>query len=79
MRLPYNTYVVLGPPTPSGPRIGAEAAGHPVAVVDIHDLGGNILGASDPGMDRELLVRILADNPLGQGANRLCGIIRKIH
>ncbi len=78
---PYNTYVVLGPSDPDqAARIGAEAAGHPVAVVDINDLGGNILGTSDPGMDRELLVRILADNPLGQGSEQTpCGIIRKIH
>lgn len=77
---PYNTYVVLGPADPdNAARIGANAAGHPVAVVDINDLGGNILGTSDPKMDRDLLVRILADNPLGQGSEQTpCGIIRKI-
>ena len=75
---PLNECVVLGPTDPDqAARAGAEAAGCPVAVVDINDLGGNILGTSDPGMDRALLVKILADNPLGQSSEQTpCGIIR---
>ena len=75
---PYNEYVVLAPNDPDeAARIGAQATGYPVAVVDINDLGGNILGVSDPTLDRELLVRILADNPLGQSSEQTpCGIIR---
>ena len=77
---PYNEYVVLAPNDPDQvARICAEAAGHPVAVVDINDLGGNILGVSDPALDKSLLVRILADNPLGQSSEQTpCGIIREV-
>ena len=77
---PYNKYVVLGPKNPdNAAKIAATAAGHPVAIVDINDLGGNILGTSDPTIDRALLVRILADNPLGQASEQTpFGIIRQI-
>jgi len=77
---PYNTAVVLGPERPR------EVAAHvksllpvkaEVAVVDINDIGGNILGST---LDREgdrRLVRILGDNPLGQGHQSTpLGIIR---
>ena len=77
---PYNEYVVLGPLNPDeAAREGAEQSGCPLlAVVDINDLGGNILGVSDPSMDRELLVRILKDNPLGQSDEQTpLGIIRR--
>ena len=77
---PYNEYVVLAPNAPDeAAKVGAQAAGAPVAVVDINDLGGNILGVSDPGLDKSLLVRILADNPLGQASEQTpCGIIRAV-
>lgn len=77
---PYNEYVVLGPLDPDkAARDGAEQSGCPlVAVVDINDLGGNILGVSDSTMDRDLLVRILKDNPLGQSDEQTpLGIIRR--
>lgn len=77
---PYNEYVVLGPADPDqAAREGARVSGCPlVAVVDINDLGGNILGVSDPSMDRDQLVRILKDNPLGQSDEQTpLGIIRK--
>ncbi|AZS36836.1 hypothetical protein CVS47_01449 [Microbacterium lemovicicum] len=67
---PYNKAVVLGPERPR------EVAQHvktllggvaEVAVVDINDLGGNILGSTlDKAGERRLLA-ILKDNPLGQG------------
>jgi len=77
---PYNEYVVLGPNDPdAAARAIAEACGHPAAIVDINDLGGNILGISDDTMDKPLLVQILADNPLGQSNEQTpCGIIREI-
>jgi len=77
---PYNGCVVLGPKNPTeAAKTCAKAAGHPVAVVDINDLGGNILGVSNPDMDVNLLVQILADNPLGQGEEQTpCGIIRGV-
>ena len=37
----------------------------PVAVIDANDAGCVVLGAS-PGLDRQLVVRLFADNPLGQ-------------
>ena len=50
-----------------------------MAIADLNDLGGEILGTSDPKMDRELLVRILKDNPLGQeGQQTPMGIIRRV-
>ena len=71
--------LVLGPPNPN--ETAADIAGyigHPVLIVDINDLGGNILGASDPSMDRDLYARILKDNPLGQSHECTpMGIIRK--
>ncbi|HWR60310.1 MAG TPA: coenzyme F420-0:L-glutamate ligase [Clostridia bacterium] len=75
---PYNKYVVLGPADPDqvakkiSDNIKAE-----VAIVDINDLGGNILGTSKPTMDRNTLVGILRDNPLGQCSEQTpMGIIR---
>ena len=57
----------------------AERIGFRVAVVDVNDLTGKILGASDETLDRELLPRILRDNPLGQSAQQTpMGIIREV-
>jgi len=67
---PYNKAVVLGPERPR------EVAAHlksllggkaEVAVVDINDLGGNILGSTLDRAGEQRLVAILKDNPLGQG------------
>jgi F420-0:gamma-glutamyl ligase-like protein len=67
---PYNKAVVLGPERPR------EVAQHvrdllggtvDVAVVDINDLGGNILGSTLDRAGEKRLVAILKDNPLGQG------------
>ncbi|HKT56881.1 MAG TPA: coenzyme F420-0:L-glutamate ligase [Microbacterium sp.] len=67
---PYNQAVVLGPLRPREVSrhlqqlLGTKAD---VAVVDINDLGGNILGSTLDKAGEERLVRILKDNPLGQG------------
>ncbi len=67
---PYNQAVVLAPDRPK------EVAGHlkkllggvpEVAVVDINDIGGNILGSTLDKAGEKRLVAILRDNPLGQG------------
>lgn len=75
---PYNRYVVLGPENPD--RVAkeiSESIKAEVAIVDINDLGGKILGTSKPTMDRNALVGILRDNPLGQGSEQTpMGIIR---
>lgn len=77
---PYNEYVVLGPDRPDevaeeiAKRIGAK-----VAVTDINDLEGQILGTSEKSMDRALLCKILKDNPLGQCSEQTpMGIIRRV-
>jgi len=76
---PYNRCVVLGPLDPDeAARVAAQAAGCPVAVVDLNDLGGSILGVSAPTMDKQWLTRVLGDNPLGQSDEQTpIGIIRK--
>ncbi|MFS0733019.1 coenzyme F420-0:L-glutamate ligase [Microbacterium sp. 1P10UB] len=67
---PYNKAVVLGPERPRevAQRVKTLLGGvAEVAVVDINDLGGNILGSTlDKAGERRLLA-ILKDNPLGQG------------
>ena len=77
---PYNQAVVLGPERPR------EVAAHlkallggdlDVAVVDINDIGGNILGSTLDKAGEKRLVRILGDNPLGQGHQSTpLGIVR---
>lgn len=77
---PYNKHVVLGPERPDevAKEVSQALGGIQVAVVDINDLNGVILGASHPEMDRAKLVRILKDNPLGQDHEQTpMGIIRK--
>lgn len=78
---PYNKAVVLGPTDPAGvaARIRSRLiAGVEVAVVDINDIGGNILGSTLDRAGEQRLVRILSDNPLGQGHQSTpLGIIRR--
>ena len=77
---PYNECVVLGPEDPD--RVAEEVRariGCSVAIVDVNDLAGKVLGASDTSVSRELIPRILKDNPLGQsGQQTPLGIIRKV-
>lgn len=76
---PYNHYVVLGPERPD--EVAKEisvALNCGVLITDINDLDGQILGAYPENIDRELMVRILKDNPLGQSREQTpMGIIRK--
>ena len=76
---PYDHYVVLTPADPTGTaKKLASALGHPVAIVDINDLGANILGFSHSQPSIELIAAILGDNPLGQSDECTpMGIIRK--
>lgn len=78
---PYNQHVVLGPlyPDQVAKEVSQALGGHRVAVVDINDLNGVILGASHADMDRPHLVKILKDNPLGQDHEQTpLGIIRPV-
>lgn len=76
---PYNKCVVLGPEDPDKvAREVSERVGQKVAVVDVNDLAGKILGISHDDMDREKIARMLKDNPLGQSAQQTpMGIIRE--
>lgn len=75
---PYNKYVVLGPENPDQvAKMISDSIKAEVAIVDINDLGGNILGTSEPSLDRKVLAGILRDNPLGQSSEQTpLGIIR---
>ncbi len=77
---PYNQYVVLGPDKPD--QVATEIGSFlkcDVAIVDINDIDGVILGISSHTMSREKIKRILKDNPLGQNHEQTpLGIIREI-
>ena len=78
---PYNHYVVLGPDRPDEvAKEIADAIGYPVAITDINDLEGQVLGVSDKKtMDKKELALILKDNPLGQSHEQTpMGIIRPV-
>ncbi len=79
---PYDRSVVLGPDRPQEVAEHARALlGNvcDVAVVDINDLGGNILGSTLDRAAERRLVAILKDNPLGQGTESTpLGIIRPV-
>ena len=76
---PYDHYVVLTPADPMGTsKRLAKALGHPVAIVDINDLGANILGFSEKEPSLDWLAKALGDNPLGQSSESTpMGILRK--
>lgn len=76
---PFNRAVSLAPRDPEGvARRLADRFGCRAAVVDVNDLGGNVMGAWPDALDRGLVCRVLADNPLGQGcAGTPAGIIRE--
>lgn len=77
---PYDSQVVLAPAQPKkvAALLSRALSGADVAIVDINDLGGNILGSTVSRADDRRIARILADNPLGQGTQSTpLGIIRK--
>lgn len=77
---PYNKCVVPAPLHPDREcrRLSLEL-GCPVAIVDINDLGGRVLGVSSKKLDRKLIVQALRDNPLGQGDEHTpAGILRRV-
>ncbi len=65
---PYNQYIVLAPAHPEWViqalhrRFGCH-----VAVVDVNDVGSEVLAASSE-IDRRLVQHLMRDNPMGQGA-----------
>lgn len=77
---PYNHYVVLGPLKPDKvAKQISDRIGFPVAIVDINDLEGQILGTSSKKISKKLYARVLKDNPLGQDDQQTpMGVIRKV-
>ena len=76
---PYNQSATLGPSDPDGAaRTIAAALDAPVAIIDANDAGVVVLGAS-PGVDRRLVQRLFADNPLGQAREQtpIC-VVREV-
>lgn len=79
---PYDESIVLGPLHPQ--RVARDLKillGNTVDVliVDINDIGGNILGSTLDHSLNDHWVAVLSDNPLGQGNQSTpMGIIRKI-
>lgn len=78
---PYNSQVVLAPEHPGRVAAQLRAALQPrveVLVVDINDLGGNVIGSTLDRAQTRLMERVLKDNPLGQGHQSTpMGIIRR--
>jgi len=77
---PYNECVVLGPADPDGvAQETSKAVGCKVCIIDVNDIGGVILGVSHEDMDKEFLLKVLRDNPLGQSRQQTpMGLIRKV-
>jgi hypothetical protein len=76
---PYNDAATLGPRDPDGAaRAIAEGVGAPVAIIDANDAGCAVLGAS-PGVDRQFVERLFADNPLGQAREQTpVSVVREV-
>ncbi|MGV8881201.1 MAG: coenzyme F420-0:L-glutamate ligase [Rhodoglobus sp.] len=79
---PYDSEVVLAPSQPRQVAQQLKAALSnrvDVLIVDINDIGGNILGSTLTKADDNRAVKILSDNPLGQGTQSTpMGIIRRV-
>lgn len=76
---PYTDYIILGPDQPQEVAERAKRhLGNDVVIVDVNDLGGNVLGNSSKLFSNDLIAEILKDNPLGQSNEQTpLGIIRK--
>lgn len=80
---PSDRCIKLAPDDPAGAarrladHVSAASGGRvEAAVIDVNDIGAEVLGAS-PGVDARLLVSLLRDNPLGQDTQQTpLGIVR---
>ncbi|WP_343208833.1 coenzyme F420-0:L-glutamate ligase [Anaerolentibacter hominis] len=78
---PYNHYVVPAPDKPG--KVAADLARSlnqtAVLIVDINDLGGAILGSSEPRHSNKKYEQLLRQNPLGQENQQTpMGILRPV-
>ena len=77
---PYNKHIVLTPLDPdlTAAGISKMLSGATVLIVDVNDIGANIIGSSGE-IDRDLMINILRQNPLGQSRESTpMGILRQI-
>jgi F420-0:gamma-glutamyl ligase-like protein len=77
---PYNETVIKGPKDPQQvSEYLAEAIGHPVAVMDINDIGGSWMIGGGGGVNKHFIEMAMKDNPQGQGdeLTPLCIVRRK--
>ena len=76
---PYNKYVSKGPIRAN--EVAQEVSnriGVPFTIVDACDFGVKVLGASE-GIDKNFILKVLKDNPLGQTNEQTpIGIIREV-
>ena len=77
---PYNTHVSKGPlHAHTVAQDISQNINVPVVIIDANDIGVNVLGVSR-GVNKQLIVKIMKDNPLGQSNEQTpIGIIRPIH
>lgn len=82
---PYDEMVVLtaAKPRQTSQQVGDLLAQHgkrvEVFLVDINDIGGNVLGSTTDWATEQLVASILKDNPIGQGHESTpLGIIRRV-
>lgn len=77
---PYTETVIKGPKDPGfeAQRI-AEGIGHPVAIMDINDIGGSWMIGGGGGINKAFIEAAMKDNPQGQGdeLTPLCIVRRK--
>lgn len=76
---PFNKSAILIPAEPDNvaKELSALIGGKTVAIVDVNDLGSEVLGLSNDSMDRRELADKLLSNPLGQvNGSTPIGIIR---
>ena len=76
---PYDHYVVPAPdqPNETAAKLSKVLDGALVLIIDLNDIGGRILGSSDPNAD--LYLEVLRQNPLGQSREQTpMGVIRPV-
>ena len=76
---PYNHFAKLAPKDPDKVAAALQAhCGCAVVVMDANDIGRDVLGVSDKGIDIEMCKEIFRDNPLGQKSQQTpIAIVRK--
>jgi len=77
---PYNEAVIKGPKEPQKVAESlAKEIGHPVAIMDINDIGGSWMIGGGGGVNKHFIEMAMKDNPQGQGdeLTPLCIVRRK--